>query len=68
VGKEFQRLAIELRTALSEQIERFRGLGLNRMEERLKLVKGSLSIDSLPKRGTTIHARVPLTPNMKPGG
>jgi len=37
------------------------GLGLNRMEERLKLVKGSLSIDSQPKRGTTIHARVPLT-------
>ena len=37
------------------------GLGLNRIEERLKLVKGSLSIDSQPKRGTTIHARVPLT-------
>jgi signal transduction histidine kinase len=28
------------------------GLGLNRMQERLKLVKGSLSIDSQPKRGT----------------
>jgi signal transduction histidine kinase len=38
-----------------------RGLGLNRMQERLKLVKGSLSIDSQPKRGTTIHARVPFT-------
>ena len=37
------------------------GLGLNHMQERLKLVKGSLSIDSQPKRGTTIHARVPLT-------
>ncbi len=36
------------------------GLGLNRMQERLKLVKGSLSIDSQPKGGTTIHARVPL--------
>jgi signal transduction histidine kinase len=36
------------------------GLGLNRMKERLKLVKGTLSIDSQPKRGTTIHARVPL--------
>jgi signal transduction histidine kinase len=42
-------------------LETARGLGLNRMEERLKLVKGSLSIDSQPKRGTTIHARVPLT-------
>ena len=38
-----------------------RGLGLNRMQERLRLVKGSLSIDSLPKRGTTVHARVPFT-------
>ena len=39
------------------------GLGLNRMQERLKLVKGSLSIDSLPRRGTTIHARVPFNSN-----
>ncbi len=44
-----------------EMARKARGLGLNRMEERLKLVKGSLSIDSQPKRGTTIHARVPLT-------
>jgi two-component system, NarL family, sensor histidine kinase NreB len=36
------------------------GLGINHMEERLKLVKGTLSIDSQPKRGTTIHARIPL--------
>jgi signal transduction histidine kinase len=36
------------------------GHGLNHMQERLKLVKGILSIDSQPKRGTTIHARVPL--------
>ena len=43
-----------------ETARKGRGLGLNRMEERLKLVKGSLSIDSQPKRGTTIHARVPL--------
>jgi signal transduction histidine kinase len=38
-----------------------RGLGLNHMQERLKLVKGSLSIDSQPNRGTTIYARVPLS-------
>ena len=37
------------------------GLGLNRMQERLKLVKGNLSIDSRPKHGTTIWARVPLS-------
>ena len=38
-----------------------RGLGLVSMEERLKLVKGTFSIESQPKRGTTIHARVPLS-------
>src|SRR5208282_2457317 len=37
------------------------GLGLINMEERLKLVKGTLSIDSRPQRGTTIHACVPLS-------
>jgi signal transduction histidine kinase len=36
------------------------GLGFNHMQERLKLVKGTLSIDSQPKRGTKIQARVPL--------
>jgi signal transduction histidine kinase len=38
-----------------------RGLGLISMEERLKLVKGTFSIESQPKRGTTIHACVPLS-------
>ena len=37
------------------------GLGLISMEERLKLLKGTLSIESQPKFGTTIHACVPLT-------
>ena len=37
------------------------GLGLHRMQERLKLVKGELSMESQPKRGTTIHARVPVS-------
>jgi PAS domain S-box-containing protein len=39
-----------------------RGLGLISMEERLKLLKGTFSIESQPRRGTTIHARVPLSP------
>jgi signal transduction histidine kinase len=38
-----------------------RGLGLISMEERLKLLNGTLSINSQPKRGTTIHARVPFS-------
>ncbi len=36
------------------------GLGLTSMQERLRLVHGELSINSQPKGGTTIHARVPL--------
>jgi PAS domain S-box-containing protein len=36
------------------------GIGLISMEERLKLVNGTLSIDSQPGRGTTIEARVPV--------
>jgi PAS domain S-box-containing protein len=43
-----------------EAAKESRGLGLISMEERLKLVNGTLSIDSQPKRGTTIHARVPF--------
>jgi PAS domain S-box-containing protein len=37
-----------------------RGLGLI-MEERLKLLNGTLSIESQLQRGTTIHARVPFS-------
>lgn len=36
------------------------GLGLTSVQERLKMVKGTMSIDSQPKMGTTIHACVPL--------
>jgi len=36
------------------------GLGLTSMQERLRLVGGELSINSQPKGGTTIHARVPF--------
>jgi PAS domain S-box-containing protein len=37
-----------------------RGLGLTSMEERVKILKGTLSIESQLQRGTTIHARVPI--------
>jgi two-component system sensor histidine kinase UhpB len=39
---------------------RERGLGLFGMQERLALVRGQLTIDSAPGRGTRINARVPL--------
>ncbi len=38
-----------------------RGLGLISMEERLKVLRGTLSIETEARRGTTIHARVPLS-------
>ena len=44
------------------------GLGLITMQERLKLVDGQLSIDSKSQSGTTIQARVPLSPRMKSTG
>ena len=45
----------------SQAAKKSRGLGLISMEERLKILKGTLSIESQPKCGTTIHARVPLS-------
>jgi signal transduction histidine kinase len=44
-----------------EAAKESRGLGLISMEERLKLLNGTLSINSQPKGGTTIRARVPLS-------
>ncbi len=39
---------------------RGRGLGLIRIEQRVKLVEGTFSIDSQLEKGTTVHVRVPL--------
>ena len=46
----------------TEVAMRGRGIGLTSMQERLKLVNGELSIESEIEQGTTIRARVPLTP------
>jgi signal transduction histidine kinase len=43
-----------------------RGLGLTSMEERLRLINGELSIESQLRRGTTLHARVPLSSESDP--
>jgi PAS domain S-box-containing protein len=43
-----------------EAASKGRGLGLTRMEQRVKLVKGTFSIDSQPEKGTTVHVSVPL--------
>ena len=43
-----------------EAAKESRGLGLISMQERLKLLNGTFSIESQPQHGTTIHARLPL--------
>jgi PAS domain S-box-containing protein len=43
-----------------ETIKGRRGLGLVSMEERVRLVKGKLSIQSQPGKGTCVEVRVPL--------
>ena len=37
-----------------------KGLGLTSMRERVRLVNGTISIESKPMAGTTIHVRVPM--------
>jgi PAS domain S-box-containing protein len=43
------------------------GLGLVGMRERLALVRGTLQVESAPGRGTTVHARVPVSLDRNPG-
>jgi len=45
----------------SKTAQKSGGLGLVSMEERLKLVKGTLFIESQLNLGTTVHARVPVS-------
>ena len=40
-----------------------RGLGLTSMQERVRLLNGTIAITSKPMGGTTIHVRVPLEEN-----
>jgi PAS domain S-box-containing protein len=48
-----------------EVAKKSRGLGLISMEERLKLLDGTFSIESQPKGGTRVHACVPLAKESK---
>lgn len=43
-----------------EAARRGRGLGLTRMEQRVRLVNGTFSVDSQPEKGTAVHVGVPL--------
>jgi signal transduction histidine kinase len=43
-----------------------RGLGLTSMQERIRLVNGTIEIQSKPMGGTTVHVRVPLSSENAP--
>jgi PAS domain S-box-containing protein len=43
-----------------EAVKQGHGLGLTSMQERVRLVNGTIGIESRPMRGTTIHVRVPI--------
>jgi PAS domain S-box-containing protein len=43
-----------------EAVKQGKGLGLISMRERVRLVNGTISIESKPMAGTTVHVRVPL--------
>ena len=60
-GKEVRLSISDSGTGFDIESPRIRkGLGLVSMRERLRLVGGSISIDSKLSMGTQIHARVPL--------
>jgi two-component system sensor histidine kinase UhpB len=42
------------------------GMGLSSIEERVRLAKGTLSIDASPGRGTTMRVWVPLGRDKQP--
>lgn len=46
----------------SETAMQGRGLGLVSMRERVRLVNGTIAVESMVDGGTTIHVRVPLAP------
>jgi PAS domain S-box-containing protein len=51
-----------------EEAMKGHGLGLTSMKERVKMVNGTLSIDSQPLCGTTIQARVPFSSQTNSAG
>jgi NarL family two-component system sensor histidine kinase YdfH len=42
------------------KVRKKEGLGLGSIRERVRLIRGALSIDSSPGKGTTIEVTIPL--------
>ena len=67
-GVQLWRVADEIHLTVSDSgagfdlnsARRDRGLGLTRMEQRVRLVNGTFSVDSQLEKGTTVHVGVPL--------
>jgi PAS domain S-box-containing protein len=51
----------------SETAMQGRGLGLVSMRERVRMVNGTIAVESVLNDGTTIHVRVPLSPTQISG-
>jgi len=49
-----------------EESETDKGLGLTSMRERIRLMNGTIAINSKPTAGTTIDVRVPLVTSLMP--
>ena len=61
VSQSQSRIAIEVSDDGSGfQADRVRGLGILGMEERIRRLGGTLTVDSAPGRGTTIKAELPM--------
>jgi signal transduction histidine kinase len=43
-----------------EEAMRGSGLGLTSMQERARLVGGTIAVESKPMQGTSIHVRIPI--------
>ena len=57
---EIQLIVSDLGKGFDAAAMQGRGLGITSMQERVRLVGGTIVIDSEPLAGTTIHVRVPL--------
>jgi signal transduction histidine kinase len=65
VGNELELVVTDRGRGFNSNVRRkLRGLGLTSMEERVRLVGGTLDIESTPQNGTSVRVRVPCIPTV----